>query len=168
MKKDIRIEDKVLQQAAQESMDAFVGVFVEAINAAIDGQLTIENMEQLNADQITLLAWNILHEEVMDGGYIQLIHNGYGAFIFRNPFAAAMRNWGIPSLNSHINKARKLYDKFHEQIERDCTDDEFMAMFEQMPQFDDFDDEFIEREEEWTELIANYVDEHIENFSTVI
>lgn len=83
MKKDIIIQDAILQKAAEEGLDAFVNVFVTAINDAIDGELTLENMEQLNADQITLLAWNILHEEVMDGGYIQLIHNGYGAFIFK-------------------------------------------------------------------------------------
>lgn len=167
MKKNIIIQDSVLQKAAEEGMDAFVNVFVTAINDAIDGELTLENMEQLNADQITLLAWNILHEEVMDGGYIQLIHNGYGAFIFKNPFAIAVRNWGLNDLHKHIRKAYKLYDKFHEEIEKDCTDEEFMALFEKMPQFDDFDDEFIETEEKWTSEIAHYIDEHIENFATI-
>jgi hypothetical protein len=39
-----------------------------------------------------------------------------------------------------------------------------MAMFEQFPEFDDMDDEFVEKEEEWTEQIAHYIDEHIEKF----
>ncbi len=167
MNKEIKIQDAMLQKAAEEGMDAFVGTFVNAINEAIDGQLTIENMQQLNSDQITLLAWNILHEEVMDGGYIQLIHNGYGAFFFRNPFAVAVREWGLHDLYKHMNKVRKLYIRFHEEIEKDCTDEEFMAMFEQIPQFDDFDDEFIEKEEAWTSEIAHYIDEHIGNFATI-
>jgi hypothetical protein len=57
--------------------------------------------------------------------------------------------------------------KHHEAIERDCNEDEFMALFEQFPEFDDFDDEFVEQEEAWTEQIARYVDEHIERFANI-
>ncbi len=164
---EVKIKDQTLQQAASEGMDAFVQAFVDAINEAIGNQLTAENMQQLNADQITLLAWSILHEEVMDGGFVQLIHNGYGAFIFKNPFAAAMREWGIDDLKRLIRKVHPLYVKYHEQIEKDCSDDEFMALFEQMPEFDDFDDDFVENEERWTAMIAHYIDEHIDQFATI-
>jgi len=81
---DVKIKDSDIRTAVGEGMDSFVQVFIDAINKAINGNLTLETMEQLNADQITLLAWNYLHQEVMDGGYVQLIYNGYGAFIFKN------------------------------------------------------------------------------------
>ena len=109
---------------------------VAAIYDKIGGELTAETMGMLNSDQITLLAWKTLHDEVMEGGFVQLIHNGYGTFIFKNPLAKAA-------------------------IERDCTDEEFMALFEQYPEFDELDDTFVEQEEAWTEQIAQYVDEHI-------
>lgn len=64
-------------------------------------------------------------------------------------------------------KAGKLYFKYKNEIERECTDDEFMAMFEQYPEFDDLDDLFVENEETWTGMVACYVDEHIERFVTV-
>ena len=91
---DVKVKDSDIRKAVEEGMDSFVQVFVDAIGNAIDNKLTLETMQQLNADQITLLAWSYLHQEVMDGGYVQLIYNGYGAFIFKNPFAVAMRNWG--------------------------------------------------------------------------
>ena len=81
----VTINDSQLRQAAQEGMDAFVAVFTDAIHEAIGGELNAENMGALNSDQITLLAWQTLHDEVMDGGFVQLIHNGYGPFIFRIP-----------------------------------------------------------------------------------
>ena len=165
---EVIINDEVLRKAAGEGMDAFVGVFTAAIKESIGGQLTAENMGELNADQITLLAWDTLHEEVMDGGFVQLIHNGYGPFIFKNPLAKALKLWGLRDLSKLIYNAHTLYIKNHEQIERDCTDDEFMAMFEQFPEFDDFDDEFVEQEEVWTEQIAQYIDNHIGNFATII
>lgn len=165
--KQVTIQDATLQKAATEGMDAFVGAFVVAIKEAIGGELTADTLSELNSDQITLLAWDTLHQEVMDGGFVQLIHNGYGPFIFKNPFAKAVKLWGMKELSRLIYDAHSLYVKYHEQIERDCTDDEFMALFEQFPEFDDLDDEFVEREEKWTEQVAHYIDEHIEKFANV-
>ena len=163
----VTIDDLTLRQAAGEGMDAFVGAFIQAIKDAIGGELTAETLGELNSDQITLLAWDILHEEVMDGGFVQLIHNGYGPFIFKNPFAKAVKLWGMRELSKLVYDAHTLYVKYHEQLEKDCTDDEFMALFEQFPEFDDMDDEYVEQEEAWTEQIARYIDEHIEKFATI-
>jgi hypothetical protein len=165
---DIRIKDETLRQAAGEGMDAFVGAFVKAIREAIGGELTAENMGQLTSDQITLLAWDTLHEEVMDGGFVQLIHNGYGPFIFKNPFAKALNKmWGMRELSKMIYDAHTLYVKYGADIEKDCTDDEFMALFEKYPEFDEFDDKFVENEEEWTEQVATYIDNHLNQFATI-
>lgn len=164
---EVKIKDQVLQKAAAEGMDEFVGVFVNAILEAINGSLNSDNMAELNTDQITLLAYHYLHEEVMYGGFVQLIHNGYGAFIYKNPTGKAFREWGIPELYRLLNKSHHLYLKYHEDIERDCTDDEFMALFEKFSEFDDFDDAFVEYEEMFTSKIAHYIDEHIENFATI-
>ena len=114
---EVIVNDSALQQAASEGMDAFVGVFVKAIHDAIGGELTTENMQQLNPDQITLLAWDTLHEEVMDGGFVQLIHNGYGPFIFKNPFAKALNKlWGMRELSKFIYNAHTLYAKYGQEI----------------------------------------------------
>ncbi len=156
-----------MRQAAGESMDAFVGAFVKAIREAIGGELTAENMGQLTSDQITLLAWDTLHEEVMDGGFVQLIHNGYGPFMFKNPVAKALKLWGLRDLSKLIYDAHTLYTKHGTAIEKDCSDEEFMALFEQFPDFDNLDDEFIEHEEDWTALIAEYIDQNIEKFATI-
>ena len=165
--KEVTIKDDVLRKAAGEGMDAFVGAFVQAIKETIGGELTAETLGELNSDQITLLAWDVLHEEVMDGGFVQLIHNGYGPFIFKNPFAKAVKLWGMRELSKLVYDAHTLYVKYHEPLEKDCTDDEFMALFEQFPEFDDMDDEFVEKEEAWTEQIARYIDENIDRFAIV-
>ena len=165
---EIFVKETEIQESVQKGLDAFLNVFTEAIGNAIGNELNADTMSRLNADQLTLYAYGILRDEVMDGGFIQLIHNGYGPFFFFNPFAKMMRMWNVPELAKLINKGRKLYIKYKEQIEVDCTDEEFMALFEQYPAFDDLDDVFVEQEEEWTSMIAVYIDEHIENFVTVV
>ena len=163
-----KISDTELQKASQEGMDAFVEVFVRHTYALVGGQLTADTMQRLSTDQITLLAYSTLRDEVMDGGYIQLIHNGYGGFIFQNPFARAIKEWGLVELARHVRKVIPLYKQYRERIEADCTDDEFMALFEQMPEFDDFDDDFVVNEERWTAQVAYYIDEHVDRFADIV
>lgn len=165
--KEVIVKDADLRLAADEGMDAFLKVFIDGIYAAVGGELTAETMAELNADQVTLLAYNILHEEVMDGGFVQLIHNGYGGFIFLNPFAKALKMWGMRDLSKMIYEAHTLYNKYRQEIEKDCSDDEFMELFERFAEFDDMDDQFVENEEEYTAQVACYVDEHIERFAKI-
>ena len=166
--KKVIVKDAELQQAAMEGMDSFLQVFIKAIHEAIGGELTAETMAELNADQMTLLAWQTLHDEVMDGGFVQLIYNGYGPFIFKNPLAKVLRLWGLRDLSKLIYEGHTLWLKHREQIERDRSEEEFMALFGRLPEFDNLDDAFVENEEQWTSDIAHYVDEHIDRFAEVV
>lgn len=149
-------------------MDEFLQVFIDSYKEAIGGELEAGNMGMLNGEQITLLAYHIFREEVMDGGFIQLIHNGYGPFIFDNPFAKAMRLMGAHDFSKLVYKGKKLYDKYRDELTQECSDEEFMALFESHPEFDGLDDQFVEMEEEVTQTLACYVDEHLELFAEVV
>ena len=166
--KDILVKDSDLILASQEGIDAFIKVISDAILKSIGGNLTCDNMSELNADQITLIAYSVLRDEVMDGGFVQLIYNGWGPFFFNNPFAKAIRLWGLTDLAPLINKANRLYKKHRADIEKDYTDDEFMELFERFPDFDDLDDKFVENEEQWTNRIAFYVDDNLDKFVTIV
>ena len=166
--KEVVISEKAIIEAAGEGMDAFVDVFVDATYEAIGGTLDAKTMGELNAEQVTLLAYRILRDEVMDGGFVQLIHNGYGPFIFKNPLAKALRQWDMRAPSKLIYDAHTLWLKYREEIETEKSDEDFMAMFEQYPEFENLDDIFIENEEEWTEDIAHYVDDHLDNFAKII
>lgn len=164
----VQVSDAVLRQAAAEGMDAFIKVFTDAYETALDGEWTIESMSRLTAEQHSLLAYHILRDELMEGGFCQLIQNGYGGYIFLNPFAKVMRQWGLDELAKMIYAARKIYDAHREDLERERTDEEFMAMYEQYEAFDELEDEFLEKEEDFTSRVATYVDEHLNLFASVI
>ncbi len=165
---EVKINENEILKAASEGMDSFVTLFRNRILQCVGGEMNAESMQKLNADQITLLAYMIFRDEVMDGGFIQLIHNGYGPFIFLNPFAKAMRLWGAKDFSKLIYEGRKLFEKYQEELTKDCTDEDFMALYEQYAEFDDLDDEFMMCEEEVTEMVAHYIDEHIEDFALVV
>ena len=103
----------------------------------------------------------------MEGGFVQLIHNGLGSFIFLNPTGKAFREWGLQELFKILGKTHRLYSKYHAEIERDCDDETFMAMYEQFAEFDEFDEQFVENEELFTRQIARYVDHHLDHFVAI-
>lgn len=165
---DITLHDKELQQAAANGMDAFINLFTNRYLEVVEGNLTAETMSRLNAEQHTLLAYRILRDEVTEGGFVQLIQNGYGSYIFHNPFARALREWGLKDLSKLIYAARKIYDGHGPELEKDRTEEEFMALYEEFEVFDELEETFIEEEENFTERIAVYVDEHVTNFAKII
>lgn len=160
----IKIKEETLRKAAAEGMDAFIEAVVQAMKDGCGGELTAEALQKLTPDQVTLWGWHILHSELMDGGYVQLIHNGYGPFFFDNPFPKAMKLWGLRDLSKQLYKARKLYMEHKDKLTQDCSDEDFMALFEQFPEFDGLDDEFVEEEERLTAMVAAYVDDHLYDF----
>ena len=87
------IKDETLREAASKGMDAFVDAISSAVKKGVGGDLSPQTMPKLSSSQITLLGYIALRNEVMDGGFIQLIYNGYGPFFFKNPFDTAIRRW---------------------------------------------------------------------------
>ena len=164
---EVKVNDATLRSAAAEGEDAFVATFIDAINAAIGGTLTNETMQQLNSDQITLLGWSYLHSEVMNGGYIQLYFIMVTAHLYLRILSdqqCAIGDYRIVfAPPSHQKSIRQVSQPDRKRnVGRD-----FMALYEQMPEFDDADDDFIVNEEQWTKMIAAYIDDHINNFATI-
>ena len=163
----IIISDSDLRKGAEAGMDEFLKVFTDAYIAAIGGVINAETMPLLNGMQHTLLGYHYFREEINEGGFVQLIQNGYGPYIFLNPFAKALRLMGANELSKLIYEAKKIYDVHRADLEKDCTDEEFMAMYEQYEAFDDLEEQFMDMEEQVTEQIAHYVDEHLEDFAEI-
>lgn len=164
----IQINDSVLAKAAEQGMDEFLKVFVDAYINEIGGALTAENMSKLNGSQHTLLAWHYFTTEMRDGGFVQLIQNGYGAYVFINPFAKAIKQFGAVELSKLIYKGREIYEPNRKALERETTEEEFNALYVEFEAFDELEETYFDIEEKQTALIAAYVDEHIEEFAEIV
>lgn len=164
----IELKEQDVIEAAGKGMDEFLQLFTDAYIKVLSGELTADKMEELNGEQHTLLAYRYFVEQIMVGGFCQLIQNGYGPYIFDNPFAKAMRLWGLKDFSKLIYSAKSIYDEHKEDLEKERTDEEFMAMYEKYEAFDALEEKFLVEEELYTMLIASYVDEHIEEFAEII
>lgn len=164
----IQIQENKLIEAAEIGMDEFLKVFTDAYLEAMGGDITAENMDQLNGYQHTLLALRFFAEEVNEGGFVQLIQNGYGGYIFDNPVAKALKQMGAKGFSKLLYKAKEIYDLHRVELERDTTEEEFMALYVDFEQFDELEEKFFYIEEEETSIIAQYVDENLEDFAEIV
>ncbi len=155
-----------LQEAASKGSSSFLDFLISSIRVAAGNSLTGESLASLNWQQNTLLAYGIFKDEVMNGGFVQLIQNGYGGYIFRNPFAKSIRLFGVSRLATLVNKAGKIYSKNREDLEVERDEEEFMALYEKYEQFDDIEEEFIALEPDFTDAIAEYAKNNINEFIT--
>lgn len=158
------VSDADLRNAAMQGADEFLNLVIQRIKDSVGNVIDSESMQKLNGCQNSLIAYGIFRDEIMEGGFIQLIQNGYGAYIFDNPFAKSMRLFGARLFSKLIYKAKKIYDANRNDLEKDCSDDDFMAMYEKYEAFDDLEEDFIFHEEEIVQCLATYVDNNINQF----
>lgn len=144
--------------------DALIRWLTDAYLKRIGASLTTDAMSQLNAHQHTLLGYRFLSDEVNQGGFVQLIQNGYGAYLFDNPFAKLLKLYGAKELSKLVYRAKKHYDAHRIELERERTDAEFMAMYVDYEMFDELEEQYFFMEEEQQGVVAQYVRSHLADF----
>lgn len=164
----IQISEKQMAEASSKGRIDLITLFTDKYLTVIDNNLSAEKMHKLTGHQHALLAYRFFWEEVNHGGFVQLIQNGYGGYIFDNPTAKAWRLFGADKTAKIIYKAKEIFDANREELERETTDDEFHAMLVDFEVFDELEEEYFAIEKEQTGIIARYVEENKSLFGKVV
>ena len=82
----IIVTDEALRAGAAEGMDGFLKVFIDKYLEVTSGRVCAETMPLLNGYQQHLVRLSFFPGRSAQGGFIQLIQNGYGPYIFRQSF----------------------------------------------------------------------------------
>ena len=76
-----KITTNITDIAWNEGYGAYIDYVCKTILESVGGRLNSESMDKLSSEQHTLLAYKWLRDEVMEGGFIQLIYNGYAPYV---------------------------------------------------------------------------------------
>lgn len=141
----------------QQSVD-FLNTTTDRLISRIGGQLTEGNMDMLTLNEHILLSYRYLRDEVMDGGFIQLIQNGYGSYVLLGPLPMLLKKeLGLKRFGQFLYDVQHEYKTNREALEADKTEDEFMAQYEQFETLNDYGDDYLEDyEEEVTPAVAEW------------
>ena len=164
----IQITEKQITDALLKDDIDYINLYTDAYLAAVDNDLNANNMGILDGYQHALLAYRFILDEVGHGGFVQLIQNGYGGYIFDNPTAKAFKLFGAEKTAKIIYKAKEIFDANRTELEHETTDDEFHAMLVDFEVFDELEEHFYGMEKEQTALIAKFVDENRNLFADIV
>lgn len=145
----------------------FIRSITDEYLSTIGGCLTAENMDMLSPDQHSLLCYRYVLDEVMEGGFIQLILNGYAPYVLEGPFPYTVKKeWGMKDFSKLLFSAKSEYHKNKELLSQDMDDDEFMALYEQLDELNCLGDSFLDDHQEAVtpavvDMIMNNIDKYL-------
>lgn len=159
-------KEKAIEAYGKMTPIEFIGYVTDYYLEELGGGLTAENMGSLNSHQHTLLAYRYVLDEVMEGGFIQLIENGYAPYVLEGPFPVLLKKlWGRKKFSKFMFDVYHEYKEHTAEFEREKTEEEFMAMYEELETLNDFGDDFLDDyQEEESPEIAKIVVENVELF----
>jgi tetratricopeptide (TPR) repeat protein len=139
----------------------YIDKYEAILNKYPDGKMT----DHLNDSQITLLAYNFLYGQVSNGGFIQLIQNGYGGLIFDTVFSEIIKEWGAENTGKIVEEAGIIYNKYKNELEREKSMEEFSEIYEKIKDFEPLEDRFYSFMKDETKIIKKYVEENVNYFA---
>jgi hypothetical protein len=135
----------------QEAVD-YINQTTDRLLLRVGGQLTADNMTELTLDEHCLLAYRYLRDEVMEGGFIQMIQNGYGTYVLQGPFPMLLKKeWGLRDFSKFLYEVYHEYKAHKEELEADKSEEEFMAQYEKFDKLNNYGDDYLD---DWEETIT--------------
>lgn len=155
-----------INEAKGDAWD-FLFLFIDRYENMLHSEGAEEIVEQFNPEQHTLLAFNYLYAQVTNGGFLQLIQNGYGEYVFNNSNSATLKNWGATQIAAIMDSAEKIYEKHKTELEKERTIEEFSKLYEEFTGFETLDNKFYEVMDSEVEIIKSYVENNLNQFAIV-
>lgn len=121
--------------------------------------------------------FDIMDKQVNNGGFIQLIYNGYGHYIFglQQEFIHAMKAYGMTQLVQLLRDVLPLYEQYEEEIVRLSSEqagdmEAFHALnVKLLPYFHEYNMRYFEEVGEPSKaMLRQYIQEHIAEFADII
>jgi hypothetical protein len=146
-----------------EYISFLIGKYHMLMATDTSGQIQL----QFTTEQNILLAFQIFVDQVSSGGFIQLIENGYGAYIFDNPLSKYLRQWGAVKIATILDQARIIYHNKKAILEKEKSLEEFAKLYQEHKDFELLEAEFSQSISLDTGIIAMYISRHIDRFVLV-
>ncbi|MGF6148118.1 Uncharacterised protein [Kingella potus] len=116
-------------------------------------------MARLTDEQNTLMAYVYLDSRIQEGGFVQLIAEGYGGYIFDNPLADSLRRWKIKTTPRILDQAAPLYAQYGAAIETMAENGADTAKIRRRyPMFEELDGAYYDTAEDDMAAAAAYIE----------
>ncbi len=122
-------------------------------------------LDELSEGQQLLISYDYVRMQVQQGGFIQLIQNGYIGLLPDMP--EWFTTMGANDMAKVIDDALKVYVLNRELLDKETTVEEFAKLYEELKEFEIIDERFQESDAETVFKITEYIKSHIKEFAVI-
>jgi hypothetical protein len=152
---------------AATSDEEYVYVLVEAYERLANPDIPLARLNSFSDEAAILLLFSTLKGQVENGGFIQLIQNGYGPALFDSPFVRDIDRWGATQLAELMEQAKSIYIANKAYLERPRDIPEFSALYKEFQAFEPLESHFYEILDSQTAIVRAYVEQHLALFASM-
>lgn len=153
--------------AAADGDSEYLAVLQEAYAQQVQPAEPAQKMGSFPTEAAVLILFGILEDQVNNGGFIQLIQNGYGPLLFDSPFAQDLTRWGAAPLAELTRQAAAIYHAHQPYLERPRALHEFSALYREFQLFEPLEEQFYALLDHQTGVVRAYVAQHLREFARV-
>jgi hypothetical protein len=128
--------------------------------------------DKVTVYQVTLMKLGMIYPcpdlPGLAGGFMAVIKEGLGEYLFENDFAECLHEWGFQHLSSIVRKANAIYESQKAELEQEMSIDDLYEYYNQFPELELLGDEFeYYMGEEYVNIIE-FVQNNIRKFAIVV
>lgn len=153
---------------AVTSASEYIFLFIEKYHELLSSDNTGLMQDEFTAEQNVLMAYNAFDTQVSNGGFIQLIENGFGSYIFDSPLSEHLSDWGLKKTANLIDQARTIYHAKKEILEREKSLEDFTKLYQEHREFEPIESEYYQISNSERELMKKYIESNVSDFARVI
>jgi hypothetical protein len=146
----------------------YIFLFIEKYHELLSSDTTGLMQDEFTVEQNVLMAYNVFDNQVSNGGFIQLIENGFGPYVFDSPLSDHLRDWGLTKTSDLIDQARIIYQAKREILEREKSLEDFTRLYQEHRDFEPIESEYYAISDSEREVMKTYINRHIGDFARLM
>ncbi|MBE2290587.1 MAG: DUF4375 domain-containing protein [Chitinophagaceae bacterium] len=155
----------ILKKAINDGdLEQFYDLLVQPLHEELYRRQSFEFLDDLSWAQQLLLAYDYVHMQVGQGGFIQFIQNGYISLL--PSVIEQLYKLDAPEMAQVLDDVLKVYVLNREQLERQTTVEEFAKLYDEFREFEDIDARFQTLHPATTRKLLDHAAAHLNEFVT--
>ncbi len=142
------------------------GLLTQPLHEELYRRQDFNFMDELSEGQQLFLAYDYLKTQVMQGGFLQFLVNGYVGLLPDMP--AWLYTVDAKEMAKVIDDVLKVYVLNIGLLDKETTPEEFAKLYDELKEFEMLDERFNTIDEETMNALETYAKYHLDEFVTVV
>lgn len=146
--------------------NALWDIYIQPLHEELYRRQDFNFLDDLSEGQQLLLSYDYVQMQVMQGGFIQLIQNGYIGLLPTMP--AWLQVVGCHEMAKTIDDVLKVYVLNRYELDKKTTIEEFAKLYSEFKEFEVLDEQFHDQHPKTFNTLLQYAIHHTEEFLRIV